>query len=252
MLRVARGFDLAARICASLAAATLQMRDIRSDTEQKWDRFYTLDMDIDKGLFPWEQHLIERFVNSGDRILVVGCGTGRDLIPLSAKGHEVTGVDPAQQAVALARAACRRRGVAADIIHGYFEDVGLSTPFEVIILSNLCYGLIPESKRRVDVLRKARALLAAGGRILISYVGNPNRRRSRLVELVKLGARFRRSDWHPEQGDILHPMPSGQPRFHYEHIFIPGELQAEAAAAGLRVVFHDDTTFDYWLAVLAT
>lgn len=252
MLRVGRGFDVAARVCASLAAATLRMRDIRSDTEHKWDRFYTLDVDIDKGLFPWEQHLIERFVNSGDRILVVGCGTGRDLIPLSAKGHEVTGVDPAQQAVALARAACRRRGVAADIIHGYFEDVGLSTPFDVIIFSNLCYGLIPESKRRIEALRKARAHLTGGGRILISYVGNLRRRHSRLLELMKVGARLRRSDWHPEEGDIVHPMLSGPPRFHYEHIFVPGELQAEAEAAGLRVSFHDDTTFHYWLAVLAT
>jgi hypothetical protein len=89
------------------------------------------------------------------------------------------------------------------------------------------------------------------GRILVSYVGNHHRPRSRLIEIAKLGARLRQSDWHPEQGDILHPMPTGRPRFHYEHIFVPGELDAEAAAAGLRVIFHDDTSFDYWIAALA-
>lgn len=251
LLRVGRGFDLAARVCASLAAATLRMRDIRSDTEHKWGRFHTLDADIDRGLFPWEEHLVERFVNAGDRILVVGCGTGRDVIPLGAKGYDVCGVDPAAQAVALAREACSRRGIAAKIIHGYFEDVALSSPFEVIIFSNLCYGLIPESRRRIEVLRKARGHLAPGGRILISCVGNWLRRHSRLFELVKLGARLRRSDWHPEEGDIVHPMLRGQPRFHYEHIFAPGEVEGEAAAAGLRVIYHDESSCDYWIVVLA-
>jgi SAM-dependent methyltransferase len=252
MIRVSRGFDLAARICASVAAATLRMRDIRSDTEHKWERFYTLDADIDRGLFLWETHLVERFVNAGDRILVVGCGTGRDVIPLIASGHDVCGVDPAAPAVAVARDACSRRGIAAEIIHGYFEDIALSNPFDVVIFSNLCYGYIPESRRRIDALRKARELLVPGGRILISYVGNPQWRHSRLFALVQRAARLRRSDWHPEEGDIIQPILSGPPRFHYEHIFVPGELQAEAGAADLRVSFHDDSSFTYWLAVLVT
>lgn len=250
MIRVARAFDRAARICVALAAATLRMRDIRSDTEHLWGRFNALDADIDRGLFSWEEPLVERFVKSHDRILVVGCGTGRDVIALSARGHAVTGIDSAHAAVALAREACARRGVSADIIHGYFEEAALTNPFDVILLSYLCYGYIPGSARRIDVLRKARALLAPDGRILISYVGSLQRRRSRGFGLVKLGARLRRSDWHPEDGDIVYPVLSGPPRFHYEHIFVPGELRAEAEAAGLRVSFHDDTTFDYWLAVL--
>jgi SAM-dependent methyltransferase len=251
LLRIGRGFDLAARVCASLAAATLQTRDIRSDTEHSWGRFHALDADIDRGLFAWEEPLVRRFVNSRDRVLVVGCGTGRDVIALSARGHVVTGVDAAPAAVALAREACARREVAAKIVHGYFEDVALSERFDAIILSYLCYGYIPESSRRIAVLRKARTLLAPGGRVLISYVGNRERRRSKLFALVQRGARFRGSDWHPEEGDLVHPMLSGRPRFHYEHIFVPGELQTEAAAADLRVIFHDDASFDYWIAVLA-
>src|SRR4051812_33877476 len=101
LIRTARGFDLAARICSSLAAATLHQADIRADTETNWGRFHTHASDVDKGFFPWEQRLVERFVRRGDRILVVGCGTGRDLIPLAASGHHVTGVDPAEHAVAL-------------------------------------------------------------------------------------------------------------------------------------------------------
>ncbi len=244
-----KAFDLGARICATFGAATLSMRDLRSGAEHEWDRFHTLDADIDRGLFQWEEFLVNRYVAAGDRILVVGSGTGRDLIALGAKGFDVCGVDPAATAVALAREACTRRGITARLIHGYVEDVPLPGPFDVIVFSYLCYGLIPESGRRTGVLRKAKAALAPGGRILISCIGHRERHHPRLFEVVKLGARLRRSDWQPEDGDIVYPMLG--PRFHYEHIFIPGEVEAEAAAAGLQVIFRDETSFDCWLVVLA-
>lgn len=226
------------------------MRDIRAQTEQKWSRFYALDADIDRGLFPWEQHLVERFMQPGERVLLVGSGTGRDLIALAAQGFEVCGVDPAAAAVAIADAACARRGIAARTLHGYFEDITTPAPFDVVMFSNLCYGLIPESRRRVDVLRKAKSQLAPGGRILLSCVWNRERRRSRSFDVVKLGARLRQSDWHPEDGDVLDPMPGGPPRFHFEHLFVTGEVEAEAAAAGLQVVYQDQSVSEYWLVVL--
>jgi SAM-dependent methyltransferase len=252
LVRTGRVFERAARVCKSLAASTLRMRDLRSDTEEKWGRFYALDADIDRGLFPWEEHLIDRFAKAGDRILVVGSGSGRDLIALSAKGYDVCGVDPAAAAVDIARDACSRRGIHATNIHGYYEDVAVPAPFDVIIFSNLCYGCIPETERRIHVLRKAKGELSAGGRVLVSCAGNPQRRRSRLLEVVKLGTRMIGSDWHPEDGDIIEPMPGGTPRFHYEHIFAPGEMEVEAGAAGLRVIYRNASSFDYWLFALTS
>lgn len=251
MLRLGKGFDLAARTCASMAAATLRLRDIRSDTQRTWGRFHARDEEIDSGLFFWEEKLFGRFVHPGDRILVIGCGTGRDLVALGARGHRVTGVEPAAPAAALAREALRRRGVDAEIVQGYFEDVAISDVFDTIVFSYFCYGYIPESRRRIEVLRKASARLAPGGTILISYVGNPQRRRSRLFGLMQRGARVLRSDWHPEQGDVVQPMLVGEPRFHYEHIFTPGEIDAETGAAGLRLIFHDESSFDPWVVALS-
>jgi SAM-dependent methyltransferase len=248
LARGTKAFDLAARVCSALGAATLRRHDLRAGTEYEWGQFHTLDEDIDQGLFQWEEFLVERFVNTGDRILVVGAGTGRDLIALGARGYEVCGVDPAPIAVAIAQAACRRRGIAAQLIDGYFEDVSLPGPFDVIVFSYLCYGLIPESRRRIDVLRKAKSTLRAGGRILISCVGQRERRRHRLFEIVKIGTKLRRSDWQPEDGDVLYPLSGA--RFHYEHSFVPGEIETEAQKAELRVMFRDDSSFDCWLVVL--
>jgi SAM-dependent methyltransferase len=246
-----RGLERAARLCGSLAASTLRMRDLRSDSEHEWGRFYAHDPDIDRGLFRWEEHLVERFVRPGDRLLVVGAGTGRDVIALSAKGYKVCGIESAPDAASIAREACRTRGIEATIVCGYFEDVTLPGSFDVIMFSYLTYGYIPEASRRTDILRKATSALAPGGRIVISCVWNPERRPSRMFGLVKLGARLRGSDWQPEDGDVIDPMPTGPPRFHYEHIFIPGEVEREAAAAGLRVVYDDKSTSDYWLVVLS-
>jgi SAM-dependent methyltransferase len=234
-----------------MAATTLRMRDLRSDTQRTWGRFNALDEEIDSGLFLWEEQLFHRFVHPGDRVLVIGCGTGRDLVALGARGHPVTGVEPAAPAAALARAAVVRRGVVAEVVQGYFEDVALSDVFDTIVFSYFCYGYIPESRRRIDVLRKAKARLAPGGTILISYVGNLRRRPSRLLALMQRGTRVLRSDWHPEPGDIVQPMLAGEPRFHYEHIFTPGEVDAETAAAGLRLIFHDESTFDPWVVALS-
>lgn len=235
-----------------LAAATLRRRDIRSDAEREWGRFHAADADIDRGLFQWEQHLVDQFVRSGDRILIVGCGTGRDVIGLSVQGHEVCGIDSAPAAIAIAREACSRRGIRATLIDGYVEgDGALPGPFDVIMFSYLCYGFIPESSARSAALRRVKAVLAPGGRVLISCVWSPQRHRSRLFGLIQAGARLCRSDWHPEEGDVIDPMPRGPVRFHYEHIFTAGEVQAEAATAGFRVIFQDTSSSEYCLAVLA-
>ena len=95
MLQLAKAFDLAARACSSLAATTLRMRDLQSDTEQTWGRFNTRDKDIDSGLFLWEEQLFRQFVRPGDRILVVGCGTGRDVLALAARAHSDGPAEPA-------------------------------------------------------------------------------------------------------------------------------------------------------------
>ena len=62
LVQIGRGFDAGARICASLAASTLRLDDIRSDTEQRWGRFHTSDAEIDRGLFWWEQYHFEFWI----------------------------------------------------------------------------------------------------------------------------------------------------------------------------------------------
>ncbi len=236
-----RLFARVARVFNHLAAGTLRIADLRVGIEHSWERFTARDANVAIGLLPWEERLIARFVAAEDRVLLVGSGPGRDFIALVEKGFRVTGVEPARRAIATSRQQLERRGLSAEIIEGFFEEVPVTGTFDVIIFSHCCYSFIPQSKRRIDALRKAGALLSARGRIIISYMteqsGHPS-----LVGLARFAATVSRSDWRPERGDVIDPLNTARPLFHYEHPFRPGEIDSEASAAGLREVYRDDSS----------
>jgi SAM-dependent methyltransferase len=239
LFRVGRLFALAHRFFNHVAAGTLRIDDLRAGIKHSWERDEARDEQIAFGLMDWEADLVARFMTPQDLVLLVGSGPGRDLVALAGKGYRVTGVEPARRATATARRHLKSRGLSADIIEGFFEDVDVPKAFDVIIFSYCCYSFIPESGRRIGVLRKAAAHLADGGRIILSYMvhqsGHPV-----WIRLARIAATVSSSDWHPERGDVLHSLDPAQPLFYYEHPFQPGEIDAEALAAGLRVVYRRD------------
>jgi SAM-dependent methyltransferase len=224
---------------ALVKLVTVAIRQLRVGIERTWEEFSARDTDIAAGLTRWEEQMIARFVTRDDDILLIGSGPGRDLVALVGLGYRVTAVEPARRAIATCRRQLEMRGLSADIIEGFFEDVALPRRFDVIIFSGCCYDFIPESRRRVAALRKAAAHLAPRGRILINYMttqsGHPM-----WIQLARFAAAITRSDWRPERGDVILPVGPPRPLFHYEHPFGPGELEAEALAGGLRAVHHCD------------
>jgi SAM-dependent methyltransferase len=233
LFQAGRLFARATRVLNHLAAGTLTIAQLRVGIERTWEEFSARDADIAAGLMAWEAEMIARFVTRDDNVLLVGSGPGRDLVALVADGYQVTAVEPARRAIATCRRQLEMRGLNAEIIEGFIEDVRLPRRFDVIIFSFCCYNFIPESRRRIAALGKAADHLTPGGRILVSYMteqaGHPM-----LIGLARLSATLTRSDWRPEPGDIVHPVDPKRPLFHYEHPFKPGEIEAEALAAGLR------------------
>lgn len=234
-----RLFARATRVLNHLAAGTLTISQLRVGIERTWEEFSARDADIAAGLTRWEAQMIARFVTRDDDVLLVGSGPGRDLVALTGLGYRVTAVEPARRAIATCRRQLEMRNLSADIIEGFFEDVALPRRFDVIIFSGCCYNFIPQSARRIAALRKAGEHLTAPGRILVNYMtersGHPM-----LIRLAGLAAAVTGSDWRPEPGDIVLPVDPARPLFHYEHPFKPGEIEAEAAAAGLRTAHRCD------------
>ena len=111
-----------------------------------------------------------------DRMLDVGCGSGALLARHRALGWEVQGVEPSERAVA----ACRSRDLPVE--HGGLLDVSLpGRHFDVIAL----HHVIEHVPSPVDVLRRARSLLAPGGLV---EVLTPN--------VASLGFRLYGSCWY--------------------------------------------------------
>lgn len=222
----------------SLAAATLRFREVRAGIEDTWRGFVADEGEIDAGLDPAEAAVVSRFIAPGDRVLVVGCGTGRDVIPLVRMGCDVVGIDPVREAAAAARSALEARGLRAPVIDGYFEDAQIPGSFDVILFSNHCYSYIPERRRRVGVLRKAADRLTGRGRLLVTYIASPSPVGNRSWRLMRAIGSLTNTDWQLEAGDRLEPLDGGRGSFAYEHLFGPGELEDEARDAGLTVLPH--------------
>jgi SAM-dependent methyltransferase len=235
----ARALDLAERALMCFAAGTLRLHDLRGAIAHTWEDFGRNEPMILSGLMPWERVLYDRFLKLEDRILVVGCGTGRDLIALLKLGYRVEGLDVAPRAVALARRMLERQGLSVGLYVGPIEAVALPGSFDAFVFSWFCYGYIPQADTRIEVLRKVKAHLKPRGRVLICYIPAERPPRPLPIALTRFVARLTRSDWRPELGDVIGPATRDRHAIHYEHQFWEGELENEARAAGLTVVFHE-------------
>ena len=79
----------------------------------------------------------------------------------------MTGLDPVEECVALARERVATRGLAAEVYAGSIATAALPRSFD-FIFSWFCYSYIPRT--RVVVLRKVGDHLRPDGRILISDI----------------------------------------------------------------------------------
>ena len=251
MMHAHHRFHQANSVLPFLAASTMNLRGFRDEVVRSFADFNLNDAEIFDGFMPWEQRLYDR-VRPGERVLLVGCGSGRDLLPLLELGCEVVGIEPAAPPLARAQEVLAGRGLVARLVHGCFEDVDLTGGFDVISFSYFCYSYIPVRRRRIDVLRKARGHLAAGGRLLVSYIDEPRRSRGRALRIARLCGDLVRSDWRLEAGDYVRLGPGDTTTLWYQHAFVPGELEEEAREAGLRVAFQGVPERDPFMVLVAS
>ena len=205
------------------------------------------EADVTIGLFHWERDFYARFLATGQRVLVAGCGTGRDLLPLLEQGLQAEGLEPVATCAKEARRRLARRGSSAPVATADIATATLSGRSDGVIFSWYCYSYIPLRARRMATLARLRDHLTEGGRVLISYVLAEPPPRRLPWQLARLVSQLSRSDWRPEYGDVFSARPDTR-CLHYEHQFRPDEIEDEARAAGLDVQFHERSS-DGLLAV---
>jgi len=116
-----------------------------------------------------EARLVDAMLPRGARVLDAGSGTGRVAAWLSEAGHDVVGVDGDPVLVDAARE--QHPGphfVVGDLAELDLPAQGVAEPFDAIVCAGNVVTFLAESTR-VEVLRRMRAHVTAGGRAAIGF-----------------------------------------------------------------------------------
>jgi len=227
-----------------LRAALLSSSEKDQDRLQLYRRkaiqeLTALEENVRSGLTLLEEVLLARHPLTHGKVLVLGCGPGRECLALARRGLQVTGLEREPGMRARAEELARAAGLAIRYVGGEADDFRVEGgPFEaVLIFSGLQNMLLPRA-RRVAMLRAASAHLAPGGRVFVTFLSAylwPGEERpaggKHLLEA--LNPEHERGDLYL-LNEAVHVYPHAD------------ELVGEAREAGLEAldVFRDQRTYD--------
>jgi 2-polyprenyl-3-methyl-5-hydroxy-6-metoxy-1,4-benzoquinol methylase len=250
LLASAQALYKAGNGCVFTAAGLLGRDELQAASVAQDRRFNWSANDVDAGLSLAEARFYGHHLRAGDRVLLAGSGTGRDLIGLRRLGYDVTGVEPSAEAVEIARQHLDRLGMSAPILSGLIQTVDLTGQYNAVIFSNGCYSMIQGTAARVAALRRVAQHLAPDGRVLVSYP--PRRSQSMLGRwLTKAAARISGAGWTPEAGDTFVPNLHTRGAIGFQHTFAPSEFARECEAAGLTLIVDGEDDDGYLFAAAA-
>ena len=128
------------------------------------------DPDRDEPLEPHEHEaqrsgLLARLAGAPRRVLDLGCGGGRMLLPLVAAGHRVVGLDRDPVALDCLARRLEAAGGSAELHRGELEspDTWPAGPFDAVVCLGHTFMLLVDERDAVACLRGARERLAPGG-----------------------------------------------------------------------------------------
>jgi len=118
-----------------------------------------------RGLTLEERKIIEKHVSKGSSILVVGCGTGREIYGLKKLGFKhIVGVDTSPDMIREAKKILPK-------VKFYCSDINefkINKKFDVIIYFNNILEQIPSRKQRITAIAKSKGLLKEKGIIILT------------------------------------------------------------------------------------
>ncbi|MEI7578878.1 MAG: class I SAM-dependent methyltransferase [bacterium] len=148
-------------------------------------QFYDLKDEVALEITDAEVALINTIVESPAKILDIGCGTGRHLIPLNKSRHHLFGLDNSREHLKILRAKYPQ----AKFQQTNFWDFQTKEKFDLIILMwNAFNEIVLEDQELIEFFKKCQQFLQPRGKILINFMNFPK------LDL---------SHWHAESGREL-------------------------------------------------
>jgi hypothetical protein len=203
----------------------------------------------ERGLFPWEQELVQDHFDPGGRAVVLACGGGREVLALLRSGYDAVGFESHPALAAFGEAFLTSKGyphrIACVARDSFPADVDAC---DGVVIGWGAYSLVHSRARRVALLQQIRPHLVAHAPVLLSFFERPtDHREARWTKAIADTLRRVRGADRIEMGDMLAP--------NLIHAFRRDEIAVEAAAAGFEVAVHRpisdiDTTTSYGSAVV--
>ncbi len=244
LLRRAGGPSHWRAACLYFGAGLLTINDFRSPGVARWEAYDNEGT----GLVPWEDEVYRSVMRPSDRVLLIGCGTGRDLLALRQLGYDVTGLEQSARLADQARATLSGHGLPTVVIAGGIESYSSDDTFDVIVFSPYTYAYVLGRASRVALLARLRERLSPQGRVIFSYPVLIEQS-SLWILLARVASICARSDWWPEPGDRLYGPVSLPKALGFEHQFSPDELARECGIAGFEVVRDEPISSSFRFAV---
>jgi SAM-dependent methyltransferase len=175
-----------------------------------------------------------RRVKSGDRILDLGCGSGRVFKLFAGAAIEYEGLDVSPELVAIARRENQ------DLLATFRVGSMLALPYDDasfdVVLMIAALHHVPSRRFRLQAVREAARVLRPGGLLLLTnwdLWSHPKRWRWLGRNLWRKATGRSDLDWN----DVLVPWVRGvaETVWRYYHLFTLAELRRLCRAAGLEV-----------------
>lgn len=206
-------------------AGLAQLDDDYYDTTAQ----YTDEAYNRRGLWAWEQAIVDAHLPAGGRVSVTGAGGGREVLALLAQGFDAQGFEPNRQLAEFGAGLTAADGYGARVrVSGRDGFPVGGAGVDAVVIGWGAYMLLPSRRDRVELLRAAAAATGGGGAVVLSYFVLPvYRPRFRVAAAVAAPLRRLRRAEAPLLGDALSPT--------YAHHFTATQVAQEVRAAGLRV-----------------
>lgn len=170
----------------------MSYKNENNNTAKYYDEVYSEVKGAD--IVSEEIKLIKTLVPKGGRILDVGCGTGRHLVPLMKSAYQVKGIDSSSGMLQI----LKKKNSKADIELQDIFKIHKKEKYDLIILMWNAFNEIATSRNDAKrLIRKLNSIKTKDGRILIN-IDNP-----RLINLPNINSvitvyksnMLYRSDW---------------------------------------------------------
>jgi SAM-dependent methyltransferase len=106
------------------------------------------------------------WLNTGHRVLEVGCGLGTNCEWLAARGFDVTGVDLSSTAIRKARRRLRKKSLNATLYQRDFLDGLEEEPFDVVVDRATLHSF-PQGDKRARFSANLAGMVRPGGSLLL-------------------------------------------------------------------------------------